>query len=46
LEEYSGDKETVTSNLNPAADQQVHKDEPGHTQSEYKIKVRAGDLVS
>lgn len=46
LEEYSADKQTVTSDLNPEANQQVHIDEPGHTQSENKVKVRAGELVS
>ena len=46
LEEYFADMQTVTSDLNPAANQQIHKDEPGHTQSENKIKVRAGELVS
>lgn len=46
MEEYSANKQTVTSDLNSAANQQVHKDEPGHTRSENKIKARAGELVS
>lgn len=39
-------RQTVTFDLNPEENQQVHKDEPGHTQSETKIKNRAGELVS
>lgn len=46
LEKYSADKETVTLDPNPETNQQVHKDEPGHTQSETNIKDRAGGLVS
>lgn len=46
MEEYSADKQTVISDLNSAANEQVHKGEPGHTQCGNTIEARAGELVS